>query len=264
VLDTGLDLPGLDSSVRLRIVQAPRIAVGPPGQDSDGNWNTEVRTGQVRMAIDLGVAGNLGILGTQPVSADLFVEAAQTKAHLDSIDCADASDPVHRAVIGAEPGLVRLGIGRYPDFENSPDPVPSDLVNLKLLGLTVAKVTGYADVPFQSSGIDLDFDGPFVPQIDEPSDDNTQTVGTPLGDGLSTALSTLLSGAQIQVVALGGPLLSLAQQNNAIAGVTSLLDPVLALIDDPLLDLFNALGLTLGGADITVLSLTGDQPALAR
>ncbi len=36
------------------------------------------------------------------------------------------------------------------------------------------------------------------------------------------------------------------------------------LIDPPPLDLFNALGLTLGGADVTVLSLTADQPALAR
>jgi hypothetical protein len=30
------------------------------------------------------------------------------------------------------------------------------------------------------------------------------------------------------------------------------------------LDLLNALGLTLGGADITILSLEADQPALAR
>jgi uncharacterized membrane protein len=269
LLDNALDLPGLATSTRLRIVQAPRMAIGPPGQDDDGEWNTEVRTGQVRMAITLSL-GNLSLLGSQAVSAELFVEAAQTKAHLDSIDCADASDPVHRVVVGAEPGLVRLGIGHYPDFDTSPDPVASNLVNLKLLGLTVAKVTAYADVPYQSPGTDLDFDGPFVPQIDEPSDDNTQTVGTPLAGGLSNALSTLLGSAQIQVVALGGPLLSVTQKNSAITGVTNLLQPALNIIDDPLLDLMTSLGLTLGGADITILSLepistldTG-QPALAR
>ena len=52
--------------------------------------------------------------------------------------------------------------------------------------------------------------------------------------------------------------------------MTNLLQPALNIIDDPLLDLMNSLGLTLGGADITILSLepistldTG-QPALAR
>ncbi len=272
VLDSALDLPGLNNSVQLRIVQAPPVAFGAPGKDANGDWNTVVRTGQVRMEINLAL-GNLPLLGGQPVSADLFVEAAQTQAHLDAIDCADASDPVHRVVVGAEPGLVRLGIGKYPDFENSPDPVPSDLVNLKLLGLTVAKITGFADVPFQSAGIDLDFEGPFVPQIDAPSEENTQTVGTPLGDGLSNALSTLLGNAELEVVALGGPLLTLSQQNNALTAVTNMLQPALTQIDEPLLALFNALGLTLGGADITVLSLEADagrrepgvdQPALAR
>jgi uncharacterized membrane protein len=274
-----VSIPGvMKTTARIRIVQAPRIAVGPPGKDTDGEWNTVVRTGQVRMEINLRLSTPFPLLGNQPVSVDLFAEAAQTEAHLDAIDCADASDPVHRVVVGAEPGLVRLGIGKFPDFENSPDPVPSDLVDLKLVvpllgSLTVAKVTGFADVPYQSAGIDLRFDGPFVPQIGEPSEDNTQTVGTPLGDGLSTALSTLLGNAQLDVVALGGPLLSLSQQNTALTTVTNLLQPVLTLVDDPLLDLFNALGLTLGGADITVLSLNGPrptagdaslQPALAR
>jgi uncharacterized membrane protein len=55
--------------------------------------------------------------------------------------------------------------------------------------------------------------------------------------------------------------------------VTSALQPVLTALDDEIADLFAALGLTLGGADITVLSLNGPrptagdaslQPALAR
>ena len=274
VLDNALDLPGVSTSTRLRIVQAPRIAVGPPGQDADGNWNTVVRTGQVRMAITMGL-GNIPLFGFQrALSLDLFVEAAQTEAHLDAIDCADASDPVHRVVVGAEPGLVRLGIGYFPDFENSPDPVASDLVKVRLpiLG-EVAKVTGYADIPFQSAGIDLHFEGPFVPQIDAPSEDNTQTVGTPLGDGVSNALSTLLSNADLDVVTLLGLGLSLGQATTALSAVTNALQPVLTLIDDPLIDLLNSLGVTLGGADVTILSLEADagrpepgvdQPALAR
>src|SRR5207247_1460232 len=68
--------------------------------------------------------------------------------------------------------------------------------------------------------------GPFVPQIDEPSDDNTQMVGTLLGDGLSTARSTLLASAQFQVVAVPGlPTLTVSQKNSAITAVVDELQP---------------------------------------
>jgi len=43
-----------------------------------------------------------------------------------------------------------------------------------------------------------------------------------------------------------------------------MLQPVLTVFDDPLTTLLGALGITVGGADITILSLTADQPALAR
>jgi len=253
-------------AMRLRVVQAPQIDIGPPGKDADGEWITSVRTGQVRMAITLKL-GNLPLLlGGQQVKVDLFVEAAQTEAHLDAIDCADASDPVHRVVVGAEPGLVRLGIGKYPDFTNSPDPVATDLVkvNLPVWG-TVATITGFADMPFQSSGEELRFDGPFVDAIPEPSEDNTQTVGTPVGNALSTALSTMLSETQLTVVPKPpAPPLTITQKNSALAAVVNMLGPVLNELDGPLGSIFDALGLSLGGADITIFRLDTDQPALAR
>ncbi len=138
--------------------------------------------------------------------------------------------------------------------------------------MPVAKITGFADVPFQSSGEEIEFAGPFVPAISVPSDDNTQTVGTPLGDGMATALSGLLGNTQLKVVVLGGLPLSLGQKNSALAGVANLLTPVLNVIDGPLTQLFEALGLHLGGADITILSVYTpgaddppvEQPSLAR
>jgi tight adherence protein G len=275
----GITVPGVTkATAQLRIVQAPRIAAGYPGKDANGEWNTTVRTGQVRMAITLELTA-LGLLGNQLVSVKLFVEAAQTQAHLAAIDCADASDPVHHVVVDAEPGLVRLGIGEYPDFNNSPDPVPTRLVglNLPLFG-EVASVTGFADMPFQSAGMDLRFDGPFVPQIDEPSDDNTQTVGTPLGDALSNALDTLLAQTTLTVVPKPPlPPLSITQKNSALTAVTNKLSPVLTALDGPLGAIFDTLGISLGGADITIVSVSSgpkapneiqengiQQPALAR
>jgi uncharacterized membrane protein len=267
----GVTVPGLASATaQLRIVQAPDVAIGAPGQDANGKWNTEVHTGQVRLAINLSL-GNKPILGfTVPVGIDLFVEAAQTDAYLDAIDCADADDPVHRAVVGVEPGLVRLGIGKFPDFMNSDDPEPSKLTDVKMtlppiipLGppvtATVAEVTGFSDIHFQSSGVDLRFDGPFVDQIDVPSEDNTKTVGTPLGDAISNALATLLASSELDVTLVGTVPLTTSQKNTVLSTVTSLLQPVLTGFDPYLTSLFDALGISLGGADITVEWLNAKQ-----
>jgi uncharacterized membrane protein len=274
----GLTIPGLASATaQLRIVQAPHVAIGAPGQDASGKWNTEVHTGQVRLAINLSL-GNKSILGISvPVGIDLFVEAAQTDAHLDAIDCADADDPIHRAVVGVEPGIVRLGIGKFPDFMNSADPVPSKLTDVKVtlppiipfgppVTVQVAEVTGFSDIDFQSSGIDLRFDGPFVDQIPVPSEENTQTVGTPLADAISNALAALLASSELQVTAVNGAVpLTTSQKNTVLTTVTNALQPVLsgppALtgLDDYLTSLFDALGISLGGADITVTWLNAGQ-----
>jgi uncharacterized membrane protein len=258
-------VPGVSkTTLRMRIIQSPRIAVGPPGRDGDGNWNTQVRTGQVRLAIEVDLLGVLSLLGSQPVSIDLFAEIAPTLAHLDAIDCADADDPVHLVVVGAEPGLVRLGVGSFPDFENSPDPVPSDVVQLNgLFGVPLAKVTAAGDVPFQSSPQAMRFDGPFVPAIPEPSEDNTDTVGTPLGDGVATALAGMLGNTALQVQLLGALPLPVSQAT-VLNPLSNLLQPVLVALDGPLTSLFEMLGVHLGGADVTVLSLHASQPTLAR
>ena len=136
----------------------------------------------------------------------------------------------------------------------------------------------FADIPFQSAGLDLRFDGPFVPQIDVPSEENTQTVGTPLGDALSNALDTLLAQTTLTVVPIPPlPSLTIAQKNSALTAVTNKLSPVLTGLDGPLGALFDALGISLGGADITIVYLRSgrkaineiqdngiQQPALAR
>jgi hypothetical protein len=169
-----------------------------------------------------------------------------------------------RALVGAEPGLVRLGVGSFPDFENSPDPVPSDVVQLNgLFGVPLAKVTAAADLPFQSSPQAMRFDGPFVPAIPEPSEDNTDTVGTPLGDGVATALAGMLGNTALQVQLLGALPLPVSQAT-VLNPLSNLLQPVLVALDGPLTSLFEMLGVHLGGADVTVLSLHASQPTLAR
>jgi uncharacterized membrane protein len=248
-------VPGVSkTTLQMRIVQSPRIAVGPPGLDADGNWNTQVRTGQVRLALELSL---LPILGS-PVSLGIFSEVAPTLAHLDAIDCADASDPVHVVIVGAEPGLVRLGIGSYPDFNTSPDPIPAEVLTVDLPLLPPITVTAAADAAFQSSAQEMRFDGPFVPAIPEPSEDNTDTVGTPLGDAMTNALAQMLANTSLDVN--GAPVIPSVVLNP----LTNALNTVLPALDGPLTSIFEILGVHLGGADVTVLSLKASQPTLAR
>src|SRR5258706_290085 len=74
-----LSVPGVASiSAKLKIIEPAKIAIGYPGHDASGNWNTEVHTSQVRMELNVKLLGVLGLLGSKPVALDIFVEAAQT------------------------------------------------------------------------------------------------------------------------------------------------------------------------------------------
>lgn len=261
----GISPAGIASvGVRMKIVQAPQLAVGPPGRGADGAWQTVVRTGQIRMAIELRVEQGFGLLGNNPVAFDVFVEAAPTVAHLDAVDCADADDPIHRVVVGVEPGLVRMGIGRYPDFDTSPEPVPSEVVQLDAPGLgagPVASVRASGDLPFRSSSQRLDFEGPFYPTIDEPSEDNSRRVGSEVGEAVANALVSMVASTDVDIELLGGSLP--VSEQAVLARTAALLELAFRDLDEPVSALFQALGLHLGGADVTVTSLGVKPPELA-
>jgi uncharacterized membrane protein len=95
---------------------APRVRSSRAQQR--GRWNTTVRTGQVRMAITLAL-GNLACSEPSRVAQAVRRGGADRGApRRDRLRrCVGSGSPV---VIDAEPGLVRLGIGEYPDFNTSP------------------------------------------------------------------------------------------------------------------------------------------------
>jgi len=225
------------NSVQLKVIEPPQIAIGPAAQNSDGTWKTVARTAQVRLYIHLRPLGTvLGGLLDLPI----VVEAATAESSLRSITCAT---PLDSSTVGVhtDAQAVRARVGNLTDI-NAGVAVVTDATILNVLG--VVKVTGRADVTTAGSAHDLTFHGPF-------STANTQTVGS---GGLSLGALIQAQPLHLDLQALG---LGLGL-GGVLTSVTNLLNPILAAVDDALLDpLLSGLGVnvTLGGADVTNFSL---------
>ena len=225
LLGLGGLLNATGNSVTLKVIEPPQIAIGPAAQDGSGNWVTTARTAQVRLSINLRPLGTL--LGNL-IDLPIYVEAASADASLRGIACANPVDD-STVSVHTDAQAVRARIGRVTDI-NAATPVVNDAV---LLNLLLIKLTARADVSLAGSASDLSFNGPF-------DWENTQTVGS-----TSLGLGDLLSGD-----------LDLSLLGLSLSSVLALLNPVLAAVDDGLLDpLLSALGVSLGGGDVTNFSL---------
>ncbi|MGH8561456.1 MAG: hypothetical protein ACRES4_05805, partial [Nevskiales bacterium] len=179
--------------------------------------------------IGLDLALNLLLLS---VNLQLDLTLAQATATLTGLTCASPVQPVHGATVDVDTGPASLGLA----------------LQVSSLGLPLANVSaGPVDA---SSAALLDFDGPFVPQIEAPSDDNTKRVGTDPATTLGTALNDLTDSLLDDLPVLGvlSPVVSL---------LTTTLTPALTAVLNPLLDI---LGLSLGSADVTVESVRISAP----
>jgi uncharacterized membrane protein len=289
-------IPGLGTlasvKLNLHIIEAPRLAVGPPGLTAKGTYRTEAHTSQIGLTLAATVADiDLNLLGLirldTAVKLDLLVQGAQTSAHLDSISCGGLLAPVHQVTIGAEPGLARVGIGT---LSNPGDPgsaiAPTRLATLSadILGLVkiFIPVTVGADVdlsPGQPTPLLYTVDGlaadSGLPQM--------KTVGSDLSDSLNNVLSGLLSSltleiGPIQADVLGLPLgdvvndllkalglNDLGQLLDALLGplVDDVVGPLLGMLANSLLEpLLQLLGVSIGNADVTLISVEAGQPEL--
>lgn len=257
----------------LYVIEPPKIAIGPPGKDSAGNWRTKTETAQLRLQLDVSALDlDLGLISTA-VKLSLYLDAAKANAHLKSVQCASADDPVHHVVIGVQPGLVTLGIGQYSNIANgTTQPTPALEVNA--LGLTVANVAISATTSVQNPGPeDLTFDIAHTPIPSPPPPELTKTAGTDLATGIGNAIGTLADSLNIQVnvlPALNNPLLLLVKATvqgllNTLSGVLApILEALLSAIGSLVLDpLLTALGIQLGGADVTVIWLEVKPTLLA-
>jgi uncharacterized membrane protein len=220
-----------------------------------------VRTAQVRAEIELAALDVLTLLGGSTLRIPLFLELAPASARLESIACARADDPVHAVTVGVEPGIARVGVGRYPDLTTSPLPVAAAIVSYTLPLLGSVQVLASGDVTLEGEGESLLFEGPFPPDVPADSPHLVQSVGAPLGESVSGALGDLAASLDLSV---SGPLPIGVPAGALLSQVALVADPVLSAADLALEPLLRALGVTLGGADVSVFGVVNTAPTLVR
>lgn len=252
-----LSIPPLASvGIDLYIIEPPKIAIGPPGKDSNGSWHTETSTGQLRLQLNLSALDlDLGLIKTA-VNLSLYLDAGKANAHLKSIQCASAADRTHHVTIGVQPSLVTLGIGQYSNI-GSGTIQPSPTLDVKSGSLTVAQVTISAATSVQNpQAEDLTFDVAKTPITVPPPSELTQTAGTSTADGIGNAIATLSDSLNVNVDVLSLNIL-LQPILNTLAGVLKpILQSLLSVAGSSILDpLLSALGIQLGGADLTLIWL---------
>lgn len=249
--------------IDLYVIEPAKIVIGPPGKDSNGNWRTEVSTAQLRLQLDLKALDlDLGLIKTA-VKLSLYLEAAAADAHLSSIQCPALDDPIYHVKIGVQPSLVSLGVGQYSDISSGTTQA-SPALDVQASGLTVANVAISATTSVQNpQPTVLIFEVERTPIPAPPPAQLTQTAGTDAGTGLGNAISTLGNSLSIEVnvlPALNNPLLILVKATiqallNTLSGVLMpILQSLLSIAGGNVLDpLLTALGIQLGGADVTVI-----------
>lgn len=226
-----VSVPGLASaSLKVTVIEKPRIsAFGPAYYDTaTGKWATTAQTAQVKVELTSHiVVGSCGFLGTcVDLVMPLTVSAAKATGSLTAVRCPGTSRQADIRVVteGANATANNTLTAKLLGVNLLP---PASLVS------TNVAVVGGTTTP------DLTFTGPPFPTAVQ------STAAT--GAGLTTA-------TQSKLTLLGfipaGPVLDL-------------LSPVTAAIDEEILEpVFDAFGLSLGGADVRVMQVDCDVPAL--
>jgi len=266
----GLSIPGIASinvDADIKLGEPPQEAFGRPGYDSNGYPLTRAYSSQVQVLLNVSVnllpAGGFALLG---LNLGLAVEAATGSADLAMIRCPSPDTPQTTVWVDGESSVARLAIGGFDATDPDPIDNPQRLVILELLGLDLLVVDPAVEVPVGSSnsGV-MQFDGPFLPDIEEPDPAHTASLGTDTDDLLSGAISSLLAQLVPNIVS-NTPVIGLLLApvlNPIISLVMGLLDPLLSAIGSAVLaPLLELLGADVGGAEITLKAATVTQPYL--
>jgi uncharacterized membrane protein len=264
------------ANLQLRIIEPPQFGEGRPGIGSDGQPRVQAHTAQGLIQLDLSLTPlNVSLPPLASINLNvqlhLYLTLAQATATLDTLTCASPAQPFHSVSVSVDTDIATLGVGVFDNLDGpNPQPVTSPslvdtnitILTLPAIGLRVDATGGPVDAG-NAQGVVLNFDGPFVPQIPQPSADNTKRIGTPAGQALGTALDDLAASLDLQVT-LNVPVVGILLQpllNTVVSLLTSqvpaalaaAINPILAVLDSALLNpLLDILGLDLGSADVTV------------
>lgn len=261
-----LNIPGLaslNSGVKLFIVEPPKLAIGPPGRDANGEWRTQMQTAQVRLQTGLGLGIGTAVPGAELINVDLglALSVADGRAWFESMQCGTVDAPGSVVMIGAQPGIASVQLGTFSDIESGNGGVtPPAVINIAgLVEVRLGFTLPLNDGQEQRIRFVVD-DREDLPQTESVS----SNLGGSLGNGLRSLGNSLV--LEVSVFPGSGGLLGLignllGEVVGLIVGIvvpllSDVLATVLNVVGEQLLDpLLGLLGLKLGGMDIQLLDI---------
>lgn len=262
-LPLSVNLPGnlLNVTTQLNITDPPKIAIGPPGKNADGEWRTYMETAQfdlstlVQSTVDLNV---LGLVGARAeVDLALQVEMAQGSAWLQTLQCGQINDNRAIVTIGVQPGTAMINLARASDPAAETANIDVSATLLLLGRVPVANVGIGLDIPLQNpTPTELIYEVNLADPDDLPQNQHASTA-----PGL--AISNLSDGIDTDVTLLGVISLPLLDQLIADALLAQVLTPLLSEIGSNTVDpLLSVLGLEIGAMHVNLFTVDVDRPDL--
>lgn len=257
-----LNIPGVTEGTELtvRLIERARPAVGPAGPD--GAPATFASNAQALLQAQVPLAPVLG----NPVRLSFYTRAAHASGEVAGLECAQRGRPQHVVLVDAQTRIGELGIGQYLDL-SVPDPVATPVPLLTLSGLPLLPPLTIRAAAEAALGAEdrerLLVEGPF------PSE--PVFLGTPPGEALAHAIESAAGDIRISVEGLPGGTVALDELlplldgglATALSGLPASIADALRLLDTTTLGpLLEALGVTVGMAEVRVLSVTGDRPEI--
>ena len=247
-LDLGASVPGVtDVDVWLAIGERPNNS---PWLTVDRDGQVVVRTAQTRLYLKAQALSVLGLLGAQPITLPVLVEAASGEAKLASMEC-PASLSAQAATLSVRPSVGRIVIGEIDTTKLNNFKQNLTVSRAKIADLLLVKVTAKADVQIGGQS--------WKTARFTRADIQAGTIKTVATDDIAEAtVSSLLGNLDLDVDILGIGL--------GLGPITSALSGTLGAIAGPLDGVLNALtgllGVRLGEADVQLNGLRCRDAAL--
>ena len=247
-LDLGASVPGVtDVDVWLAIGERPNNS---PWLTVDRDGQVVVRTAQTRLYLKAQALSVLGLLGAQPITLPVLVEAASGEAKLASMEC-PASLSAQAATLSVRPSVGRIVIGEIDTAKLNNFKQNLTVSRAKIADLLLVKATAKADVQIGGQS--------WKTARFTRADIQAGTIKTVATDDIAKAtVSSLLGNLDLDVDILGIGL--------GLGPITSALSGTLGAIAGPLDGVLNALtgllGVRLGEADVQLNGLRCRDAAL--
>lgn len=263
-LDLGIDLGLADLGLKLQVIEPPKIAIGLPGRDEDGNWRTQVSTAQVRLE----VGGKVDVMGLVTVDLALNLELANGWAALQDVSCGSILPGTRGVTVLTQPGIANLGLGRYSSIATGSEVEPVTVTALPGITGIAVEVSGAADI---SNGQPTP--ASFTVPAGQPLPLEMR-VATQAGEALGNGLAELADSLEADVVVtkdcgllglgcLIGGLTKDVIESTLGPTIEATVGGLIPLLGQAVLEpVLKLLGIELGYADVRLLDLETGAPKL--